>query len=173
MTEAAIIVIFPLLMAYGAFSDLLTMTIPNRVSLILVVSFVVLAAATGMHLATFAHHLAAMLVVFVACFGLFAANVMGGGDAKLLSASALWFGLGTELMSFLILVTAIGGLLCLVILKARTPAGLYILSRVPLTHNLTASKQGVPYGIAIGAAGLLCYPDTVLMQQLILRIAQG
>ncbi len=36
--------------------------------------------------------LAGRRIVFLACFALFALNVMGGGDAKLLTASAVWFG---------------------------------------------------------------------------------
>jgi prepilin peptidase CpaA len=172
MLTAAILVIFPLCMAYAAFTDLLTMTIANRVSLLLIVSFFCIAPMAGLGFQEIGNHVAAMLVVFVICFGLFAANTMGGGDAKLLSASALWFGLGTELMTFLILVTAIGGLLCLFILKARSQAGIYIMSRIPLTHNLTAA-QGVPYGIAIGAAGLITYPDTVIMQQVMAQLAAG
>ncbi len=59
MIAAAIFVIFPLCLAIAAFSDLFTMTIPNRVSLILVVSFLVIAplcragasGMIGMHLA--------------------------------------------------------------------------------------------------------------------------
>lgn len=164
--------VFPLLMAYAAFSDLLTMTIPNRVSLLLVATFTVLALVIGLDAVPLISHFLAATLVFVVCFGFFAAGVMGGGDAKLLSASALWFGLGTELMTFLILVTAIGGLLCLFILKARSPAGIYIMSRIPLTHNLTAA-QGVPYGIAIGAAGLITYPDTAIMQQVMAQLAAG
>lgn len=173
MLTAAILVIFPLCMAYAAFTDLLTMTIANRVSLLLIVSFFCIAPMAGLGLHEIGNHVAAMLVVFVICFGLFAANTMGGGDAKLLSASALWFGLGTELMTFMILVTVTGGLLCLFILKARSPAGIYIMSRIPLTHNLTAASQGVPYGIAIGAAGLITYPDTAIMQQVMAQLAAG
>ncbi|VVT30797.1 prepilin peptidase [Rhizobium sp. EC-SD404] len=172
MLTAAILVIFPLCMAYAAFSDLLTMTIANRVSLLLVASFFLIAPFAGLQFYDVGNHVAAMLIVFVVCFGLFAVNTMGGGDAKLLSASALWFGLGTELLTFLILVTAIGGLLCLFILKARSPAGFYIMSRIPLTHNLTTA-QGVPYGIAIGAAGLITYPDTAIMQQVMAQLAAG
>jgi prepilin peptidase CpaA len=172
MIEALALAVFPLLMAYAAFSDLLTMTIPNRVSLLLVATFLALAFTLGFDTVPLGSHFLAAALVFVVCFGLFAANVMGGGDAKLLSASALWFGLGTELMTFLILVTAIGGILCLFILKARSPAGIYIMSRIPLTHNLTAA-QGVPYGIAIGAAGLITYPDTAIMQQVMAQLAAG
>ena len=43
MIVAAILLVFPLCLVFAAISDLLTMTIPNRVSLILMISFAVLA----------------------------------------------------------------------------------------------------------------------------------
>lgn len=39
MINATILVVFPFSLALAALSDLLTMTIPNRVSLVLLVSF--------------------------------------------------------------------------------------------------------------------------------------
>ena len=43
MLDMAVLAIFPGLMLFAAVSDLLTMTIPNRVSLILVAGFFALA----------------------------------------------------------------------------------------------------------------------------------
>jgi prepilin peptidase CpaA len=166
-------VIFPLCVAYAAFSDLFTMTIPNRVSLMLIAAFVLMATLSGFGPMEFAWHVAAMTAVFAGCLGLFAAGAMGGGDAKLLTAVSLWFGMSVELMSFLVYTALIGGLLALVLLKLRTPAGLYVLSRVPLTHNLTDSSKGIPYGIAIAAAALICYPQTPMMQQALAAMAAG
>ena len=164
MTQAIIFAVFPLLLAYAAFSDLLTMMIPNRVSLLLIATFLGLAYLIGLDAGTVGNHLLAMLVTFLFCFGMFAAGVMGGGDAKLLTATALWFGFGQTLLVFLLLTSVIGGVLTLMLLQARTPAGAYLMARLPLTHNLTNPTIGVPYGIAIGGAGLICYPETVIMQ---------
>jgi prepilin peptidase CpaA len=52
MVPTVRLMLFPALMAFAASSDLLTMTISNRVSLILAGGFVVLAVATGASLAT-------------------------------------------------------------------------------------------------------------------------
>jgi prepilin peptidase CpaA len=158
------LIIFPLCLAYAAVSDLMTMTIPNRVSLILAATFLVLAPFAGLGAEAIAWHMAAAVLVFAGCFALFALGVMGGGDAKLLTATSLWFGFGLPLVSFLVAVAFLGGLLTLAILVMRSAQGQYILSRVPLTHNLTDASKGIPYGIAIAAAGLLSYPDTPLMQ---------
>lgn len=118
-------------------------------------------------------HALAMLIVFSACLALFSLNVMGGGDAKLLTAIALWFGLTTNLLTFLIYTALIGGVLTLILLQLRTPAGQYALARIPLTHNLTDPSKGIPYGVAIGAAALICYPETPLMQIAMQRMIAG
>ncbi|HTO33724.1 MAG TPA: prepilin peptidase, partial [Pararhizobium sp.] len=75
MTEAAIFVVFPLCLAIAAFSDLFTMTIPNRVSAILLGAFVLVAPLAGLGLAGMGVHLLAGLAVFAACFALFALNI--------------------------------------------------------------------------------------------------
>lgn len=70
MFAAAVFLILPLCLAMAAFSDLLTMTIPNRISLILVASFLLLAPFSGLGLEMIGMHLAAAAIVFGACFAL-------------------------------------------------------------------------------------------------------
>ena len=53
------LLLFPSLMAFAAASDLLTMTISNRVSLLLIAGFAVLAAGSGMGLHDILMHLGA------------------------------------------------------------------------------------------------------------------
>ena len=59
MIEAALLVVFPCLVAFAGASDLFTMTIPNRVSLLLVAGFAVLAPAVGLAPAAVGFHVAA------------------------------------------------------------------------------------------------------------------
>lgn len=163
MTEAAIFVILPLCLAIAAFSDLFTMTIPNRVSAILLGSFVIVAPLAGLSLTMIGMHLVAGLIVFSVCFTLFALNIMGGGDAKLLTASAVWFGLNMSLLTFAIYVSIFGGLLTLLILMLRKQENAILASGLPLPHLLFTEKK-IPYGIAIGLGGFLAYPASPLMQ---------
>jgi prepilin peptidase CpaA len=138
------------------------MLIPNRVSAILLASFVIVAPLAGLSLSDIALHLSAGLVVFSTCFALFALNVMGGGDAKLLTASAVWFGLTFSLFEFLIYVSFFGGILTLAILSIRAHTNTILASGLPVPdHILTAKK--VPYGIAIGLAAFAAYPSSPLM----------
>ena len=53
---------------------------------------------------------------------LFGLNLVGGGDAKLLAASALWIGY-EQLVPFLLYVTIFGGALALLLLAYRRVAG--------------------------------------------------
>ncbi|MCV9999179.1 prepilin peptidase [Pararhizobium sp. YC-54] len=162
MAQAIIFVIVPLCLAVAAISDLLTMTIPNRVSAILLGAFILVAPLAGLSVAMIGMHLAAGLIVFAACFTLFAMNIMGGGDAKLLTASAVWFGLNASLMEFLVYVSFFGGILTLLILMMRSRENTIIASGFPVPHLLFTAKK-IPYGIAIGLGGFLAYPSSPLM----------
>ncbi|WP_428427069.1 A24 family peptidase [Pararhizobium sp.] len=163
MTEAAIFVIFPLCLAFAAFSDLFTMTIPNRISAILLGSFLIVAPFAGLNFASIGMHIIAGLVVFTACFTLFAFNIMGGGDAKLLTASAVWFGFNSSLIEFITWVSIFGGVLTLAILVMRKQEDAILMYGLPVPQLLlTATK--VPYGIAIGFGAFFAYPSSPLMQ---------
>ena len=86
--DIARLMLFPALMAFAAASDLLTMTISNRISLALVAGFLALALLGGMGLYDFALHVAAGATVLVVAFGCFAMGWVGGGDAKVAAAAA-------------------------------------------------------------------------------------
>ncbi|MDU0308254.1 MULTISPECIES: A24 family peptidase [Rhizobium] len=142
-------------------SDLLTMTIPNRVSLIMVISFAVLAPLGGVALPAIGMHALGAAIVFGICFALFALNVMGGGDAKLLSAAALWFSCEPVLLTFLAYVSAIGGLLTLAILLIRSQSNTILAIGLPIPNSLLLAKK-VPYGIAIAIGGFMAFPSSPL-----------
>jgi prepilin peptidase CpaA len=162
MIDAAIFVVFPLCLAFAAFSDLFTMTIPNRVSAILLGAFLMVAPLSGFDISAIGMHLFAGLIVFLACFILFALNIMGGGDAKLLTASAVWFGLNNSLFEFIVCVSIFGGFLTLVILALRNYEDTILASGLRMPPLLFTAKK-VPYGIAIAFGGFIAYPSSPLM----------
>src|SRR5271170_1933566 len=94
LIEAIKLTLFPAMMAFAASSDLFTMTIANRVSVILVAGFGLLAALTGMSGAAMLSHLGAAAAVLAVVFVFFTRGWIGGGDAKLAAAAVLWLGLG-------------------------------------------------------------------------------
>ncbi|MDQ1197221.1 prepilin peptidase [Agrobacterium sp. SORGH_AS 787] len=163
MITASIFLVVPLCLAFAALTDLFSMTIPNRVSVILLSAFLVVGPASGMDLQVFALSLAAGLTVFLTCFILFAFNTMGGGDAKLLTSCAVWFGFNHSLFEFLIAVALVGGMLTLCIVILRSRAEEIMATGLPIPDSLLVAKK-VPYGIAIAIAGLLTYPEAPIVQ---------
>ncbi len=151
--------LFPALMAFAASSDLLTMTISNRLSVALTAGFFLLTLITGMSLYAVGMHLAAAAVVLAVAFIFFAQGWIGGGDAKLAAATALWFGFD-HLLDYLIYASLFGGALTLAILQFRKLPLPGILARQACILRLHDSAGGVPYGIALAAAALAVYPKT-------------
>ncbi len=163
MTEAIKLLLFPAMMAFAASSDLLTMTIPNRVSLIMIGGFVLLALATGMSMEQFALHIGAAMLVLAVVFGFFAFGWIGGGDAKLAAVTALWFGFD-HLLNYAIYGSLFGGALTLMLLQFRAVPMPAILLGREWAERLHKPGGGVPYGIALAAAALVIYPDTPWMR---------
>ena len=170
MVVAAIFLTLPLCLAFAAFTDLLSMTIPNRIPLILLLSFIVTAPFSGMDWQAFAMSLAAAAAVFFACFALFAANVMGGGDAKLLTAAAVWYGFNLSLIEFLLSVTFVGGLLTLGVLLLRSRSQEIMTSGIPIPDSLLVAKK-IPYGIGIAIAGFLTYGNAPIVEAAIASLS--
>ena len=108
VTDVIRLLLFPALMAFAASSDLLTMTISNWLSLALAGGFFLLIPVTGMGLHGVGMHLAAATVVLVVAFLFFSQGWIGGGDAKLAAATALWFGFD-HLLDYLIYASLFGG----------------------------------------------------------------
>jgi prepilin peptidase CpaA len=155
--------LFPAIMAVAAASDLLTMTISNRITLALAASFFVLAIMSGIGLQDALSHAGAAALVLVVTFGFFVRGWIGGGDAKLAAATALWFGFD-HLLNYLVYASLFGGALTLLLLQFRMiPLPLPLAGQVWL-QRLHQKDGGVPYGIALAAAALLIYPDTPWMR---------
>lgn len=173
MLEALIFVVFPFCMVYAMVSDILSMTIANRVPVLLAATFAVVAPLTGMDMATYAMHFAAGGLVLGVTFVLFALRAMGGGDAKLLAATALWMGFSLELMQYLVQAAILGGVLTIGVLIYRGSVAAMFTGDMAFTRHLANKNVGIPYGIALGAAGLMVYPSTQLMQWAINCIITG
>lgn len=163
MIDLLCLLVFPALMAFAAVSDLVTMTISNRISLALVVSFFVLAFVIGMSLQAVAMHVGIAFAVLIVGFVCFSRGWIGGGDAKLAAAAVLWLGLD-QAANYLICASLFGGMLTLLLLKFRTYPLPFALSRQDWVMRLHQPTTGVPYGIALAAAALFVYPETGFMK---------
>lgn len=151
-----------LLVLFAAFSDLSTMTIPNWVSISIAACFFPAAFLADYSLMAFAWTLGAAVLVFVVTFGLFALRWMGGGDAKLISALALWFGWSIQQTNFILLVAIYGAVLTVLFVVIRKyvvlPAALAKREWILRLHD---ESRGIPYGVSIAIAALQVFPATI------------
>jgi prepilin peptidase CpaA len=160
MVQQLLFVFFPIGVAYGAASDIMTMTITNRLVLILVAGFFLVTPLVGMDLTTFAFHLLAGATVLVVSFALFSFGWIGGGDAKFAAAIALWLG-WSHTLEFVAISAIFGGVLTLVIVTFRNRMLPAFALRQSWLFRLHDPNAGVPYGVALAAAGLIVYPKTI------------
>lgn len=163
--EILILGLFPAAMAFAAASDLVSMTISNRVSLALIAGFFLVAWLTGMGWGEVGRHLLAGAIVLVVAFGFFSQGWIGGGDAKLAAATALWLGF-SHLLEYLLIASIAGGALTLILLQLRTLPMPQLLARQKWIARLHNFETGIPYGIALAIAGLMVYPETAYMKAL-------
>ena len=162
IAQFLLMAVLPALLAVAAAFDLATYTIPNRLSLALVAAFVVFGLSAGLTLSAFSFHLLAGLIALVVGFALFALGYIGGGDAKLFAAAALWLGLG-DLLAYTLAASVLGGLLTLTLLTLRQwplPAG---LARRGWILKLHGKSSGIPYGVALASGALVILPHAEIL----------
>ncbi len=163
--QSALMLIFPVAMAFAAATDLLTFKIPNRISIALVAAFVVVAPFSGLSWSALTMHVATFAAVLAIGIALFSAGLFGGGDAKLLAAASLWVGYD-QLGMYVAMVAICGGLLAIVLLafrRVQLPEMVRQQSWIACLHD---PKAGMPYGIALAAAALWVWPTTKLFSGL-------
>ena len=159
MFDSLALLVFPLLMIFAALADLFTMTIPNRVSLVLIAAYLLLALYLRLPLATIGLHVSCGLAMLALTFTMFQMGWIGGGDAKLAAATALWLG-WPSLFEYGLAASLIGGALTVAILALRHYDLPEKLLSVGFIAKLAEKNGGVPYGIALALAGLIIYPHT-------------
>jgi prepilin peptidase CpaA len=86
-------------------------------------------------------------------------GLIGGGDAKLAAATAAWLG-WTTILDYGLAAALFGGVLTLIILGGRMAPLPAVFSRLDWLVRLHNASAGVPYGIALAAAGLMQYPNS-------------
>ena len=159
LLHLSVLAFFPALMALSASMDLLTYTIPNRICVSLALGYLALAAPLGVPAADMLLNISCACAILAIAFVMFNLGWVGGGDAKLAAATALWLG-WSSILDYGVTAAIYGGILTLIILSARMaplPAALGRLAWVARLHN---GRAGVPYGIALAAAGLAQYPGS-------------
>lgn len=160
------LMLFPALVIWAGIKDATSYTIPNWISATLALAFAPLAILMGLSLDQIGLALLIALAVLIVGIILFALRLIGGGDAKLLAACALWLG-PSVLMMFLVTTALIGGGLALGLMALRTPLLVPLVQRLaPWAKRLLTPGEGVPYGVAIAVAALITFEQSAIIQQL-------
>lgn len=161
MIEPILLTLVGAAMIAGAVYDAATLTIPNWISLVLLVLFPAVAFFADLGWAEVGIHVAVGFAALLAGVALFAGGFIGGGDAKLFAAISLY--VGAAGFGFYIFAVAIaGGVLAFLVMGLRYLARLGVAERLMGFKHLAMSGAGIPYGIAIAAGGLLVLPATRL-----------
>jgi prepilin peptidase CpaA len=151
--------VFAFTMVYAGLTDLTTMKIRNGLVLIFLLAYVVLAPLAGFTVYEIGWSAAVAAAVFVFALIFFALGWIGGGDAKLATVTALWFGTD-HTAAYLIYTALLGGAFTLGLLQFRMltlPAWLHNKSWIARLHS---KASGVPYGVTMALAALIVFPQT-------------
>ena len=134
---------------FVAISDFRTRRIPNEAIVVILLLAAFRIGLEGQPSAAL-YTLAASVAVFAATFLLFWRGVLGGGDVKLMAATALLIGY-KDLFSFLFVMSVCGGLVALAVF-AGDRLGRRSAAADPPEDQQATDRLTVPYGIAISLA---------------------
>jgi prepilin peptidase CpaA len=137
-----------LALGWASFTDIRDRKIRNVNVLVVMALFVPWAALGGVSAAL--SDLEAGALALAVCWGIYAARMVGAGDAKLFAAVSLFFGLPG--LPGLAMTTAMaGGALAALILASNPRRTMVMISM----QGKGDPGRGVPYGVAIAAAGIV------------------
>lgn len=136
-----------------AYCDVRTRRIPNEMIVAILALAAFRIAIEGDPRAGL-YTLAAAAALFVATFLLFWRGLLGGGDVKLIGATALLIGYH-NFFEFLFVMSVSGALVAVAVL-ARDRLGLRgAATTPPLAEQEVQARLTVPYGVAIAVAGII------------------
>lgn len=161
----ALVAVFPLLVIVAALKDLTSFTIPNWISVGLFAAFYPAALAAGAPLGLIGLATVVGLGALVIGMAMFALNWVGGGDAKLFAATALWMA-WPGVLGFVLATALAGGALALLLLQMRSNLVRPYLERGPAWVNRLVTAPDAPYGLAIAIGALAMLPQSPLVELL-------
>jgi len=157
------LLIFPVLVIAAALRDATSYIIPNWISIALAAGFPLAALALGLPLAAIGLNLGIGAAALLIGMAMFALGWIGGGDAKLFAAAALWIGWPASI-TYLAVTGIGGGALALGLLGLRSA---YVRPFVPTGPawfaRLAEPGENVPYGVAIAVGALAAFPACALV----------
>jgi prepilin peptidase CpaA len=129
-------------------TDIVWLRIPNWIPACIAVLFLVAAMAEPRSLSWWGSHLGAGGIVLLVGIGVFAWGKIGGGDVKLLTGVALWFGLA-QLPALLLAIGVVGGVVSIACVVLRGFGSGAMLEHLGMRAVALETGQGAPYAVAI------------------------
>lgn len=162
LVQSALVFLFPALVIVAGLKDLTSYTIPNWISLALIGAFFPAALLLGLPLGTIGVCAAVGTGALLAGMVMFALGWIGGGDAKLFAAAALWLGWPAAL-PFLLITCVMGGALAVALLMLRsTQVQPFVPSSPRWFFRLATKGENVPYGVAIAVGALAAFSTSAI-----------
>lgn len=162
--QAALLLVFPVLVIVAALRDVTSYIIPNWISGLLILGFFPAAFALGLPLGMIGLHVIVFVVALAAAVAMFALGWIGGGDAKLFAAAGLWLGWPAA-GTFLLVTAAAGGAVALGLLGLRSIwLRRYAANGPAWLGRLATPGESVPYGVAIAFGAMAAFPGSTLQQ---------
>lgn len=149
-----LVAVFPACVLMAVVEDFRFMTISNSLSLTLVIGFIPVSLMAGLPFDDiFDHYLIGFIFLIVGAVT-FMFGLIGGGDVKLMAAIAVWLN-PADFGAFLIVTALLGGGLAIVVIVMRRFSS---ISSKSAKFPWLNADEGLPYGLAIGAAALFLLP---------------
>jgi prepilin peptidase CpaA len=147
-THQATILLVCIVLVVAAVSDIRRRRIPNWTILAIAILFGLWCWVEPT--VSLASSLSAALIAFSISCALYYFGIVGAGDSKLITVTAMFAGL-EHLLQFIFYMSLAGGLVVLCMLAVQPTKVLVILQ----TRGRGGMGISVPYGVAIAAAGVL------------------
>ncbi|PVM84340.1 A24 family peptidase [Caulobacter endophyticus] len=161
------LIVFAGLTVVAGLKDATSYTIPNWISLALIAAFPVAALVGGVGWSAAGWSLLVGLGLLVVGMIMFALRWVGGGDAKLLAACALWMGV-PGIAPFLLTTALAGGALTMGLMSLRSGWLAPMIAGGPAWVRRLGDKNGdIPYGVAIAVGALAALPQSIIGQALL------
>jgi len=156
--------LFPALVIFAAIKDVTTFTIPNWISFAAILAFFPAALLTHLPLPVLGACVAVGVLALALGVVMFALGWIGGGDAKLFAASALWLG-WPAVLPYLMCTALAGGGLAVALLWSRKLVSHYpgVGAGPPWFGRLMTPGGDCPYGLAIAVGALIAFPSSALL----------
>jgi prepilin peptidase CpaA len=152
--------LFPAMVIVAALRDVTTFTIPNWISFAGLLLFFPAALLVHMPLEALMASVVTGVAALVLGILMFSLGWIGGGDAKLFAACALWLG-WPAIAPFMIWTSLAGGVLAVGLLWSRKLTVGFAGVGPAWWGRLMQPGSDVPYGLAIAVGALAAFPASV------------